>query len=648
MDLDRPARIPSRSGLWQGLSAGLLLALVDILASGSLRLPFLIITATLVTGFLSGAVAGSAAVLLARENLGPALILALAIGLEGLSTVSKELSDPGARLTGALLVSFLALASGALALARPRTSARGAWTWLALAAVPAGPLAAAVLASGPWTRIGASALVLLVLALERTSARARIAPGLAAAFLALLLAVLPLASGTPGRAATSPAPVAGTAGGRPSVVLLVIDTLRPDALDPGGPIARLGSAGVDFRQAISPAPWTLPAVASLLTGLHPTQHGALTAGNALPGEITTLAECLHAGGYATAAFTGGAFVGSAHALDQGFETFDPSCERRFPAFGPHVPLVWRLARNRYLPQRWFVRAVDEYRGLEGVVDAVRRWGERRERERDRRPFFLFLHTYQVHDYYLYDSPVDDAVLDGAAFSPRFARRLSVHPDELLDASQADLDLFRELYRARVAAVEAALPALEAAVSALGRDDVLWVVTSDHGEGFDASRRRVHHGGRLHDDLLRVPLFLRSPGRLAAGTVVDEQVRTLDILPTVLELAGVPVPDGLAGESLVPALRGERPYPASAFSEEFEHGLELRSLRRGGWKRIEDRSGAELYHVAEDPLETVPTTREPAGELAAELASFPSLYPPRRSESAALDPATREHLRALGY
>src|SRR5206468_9303321 len=113
----------------------------------------------------------------------------------------------------------------------------------------------------------------------------------------------------------------------------------------------------------------------------------------------------------------------------------------------------RLAKNRYFPLRWLVRWVDEYRGFDGVVAAAREWGERRVAARDPRPFFLLLHTYQVHDYYLYDPPVDDGELErGPELSARFAGRLSVHPSELLTASQDDLDAFRRIYEGRIRAV----------------------------------------------------------------------------------------------------------------------------------------------------------------------------------------------------
>src|SRR6185436_20685034 len=150
--------------------------------------------------------------------------------------------------------------------------------------------------------------------------------------------------------------------------------------------------------------------------------------------------------------------------------------------------------------------------------------------------------YQVHDYYLYDPDLDDPVR--AARPPPsadFAGRLSVHPGELAHASQDDLEYFRALYLGRVAALERLFPTLVSELTPFVGEDALWIVTGDHGEGFDAAERRVHHGGRLNEDLLRVPLFLRAKGRLEPGRVVDASVRSIDVFPTVLDLAGLPVP-----------------------------------------------------------------------------------------------------------
>lgn len=635
--------------LLAGLAAGLVLALADCTATGVFRIPGSLALASLGLGAFAGCTAGAIAAALRRPILGPALVLAGGIGLEGSSIASKELAG-SARPIGALVVVLVALASFAGALWPRRGASQGRVSLGVLASLPAGAYLAARITDEPWGHLAGAALPLLLLVLGRVSGEKLVPLGSALALLVLVAASV-LERPTPPRPALPALAVPPAAG--PSLVLLVIDTLRADAIEPAGELADFARRGTDFRQCVSAAPWTLPAMGSLLTGLVPSQHGALSALTPLAEDVTTLAELLRANGYATAAFTGGAFVGAGHRLDQGFEHFDARCERRFAPFRTHVPLVWRLAKNRYFPLLWLVRWVDEVRGFEGVLAAARAWGERRKEARDDRPFFLLLHTYQVHDYYLYDPPLDEARRGSRSeLSARFAGRLSVHPSELAAASQADLDVFRALYEGRVRALEARIPELERWVSALAGEDAAWVITADHGEGFDAARGRVHHGGRLHDDLLRVPLFLRAKGRIPEGRVIEETVRSVDVLPTALDLLGLSVPPGLAGESLLPALRGQRPFPVSAFAEERAHDAELLALRRDGWKWIRGPGHTELYRLTEDPLEIHPLASAPPDELREELRAFPTRFPARLGTEFELedllDPATLEHLRALGY
>lgn len=652
--LDRSA--PRRRALAAGLAAGLLLGFSDWAASGLAQTPVLLAGASMAGGALAGAMAGALAAALGRTALAPALVLAGGIGLEGLSIASKELVGP-ARGLGALFVTAIALASFVVGQRETRDTSRanGALAFGAVALLPAAAWLAARLADAAWIRLAATAAPLVwILAVSRFRVRKT---AVACAWLGLMLVLSaaqlepsgPTWSPTWSPTSRAPAPAAPVPVAlpetRPSIVLLVIDTLRRDAVRPEGALAAFAREGVEFRQCIAAAPWTLPSVSSLLTGLYPSQHGAVSATTPLDEGVTTLAESLHAAGYATAAFTGGAFVSAAHRLDQGFEVFDARHERRFAAFRTHVPLVWRLAKNRYFPLRALVRAVDESVGLAGVLAGARAWAE----SEPRRPKFLLLHTYQVHDYYIYDPDLDDAVLAARAPpSAEFAGRLSVHPAELARAEQSDLEHFRALYLGRVAALERLFPELVAALTPLVGEDALWVVTADHGEGFDSAAGRVHHGGRLHEDLLRVPLFLRAKGRLAPGQVVGASVRSVDVLPTLLDLAGLAPPPGLAGESLVPALRGTRPFPPSAFAEERAHGLGLLALRRDGWKWTRGRGAGTLYRVSEDALERTPLQGEPPAELAEEFAAFPTRYPARVRAEIELDAATLEHLRSLGY
>jgi arylsulfatase A-like enzyme len=435
--------------------------------------------------------------------------------------------------------------------------------------------------------------------------------------------------------------------------MVVVDTLREDRARPrdgaerAGVLARLGRTGARFEQAVSSAAWTLPSMASLLTSQHPSRHGAVSRERRLPDELDTLAELLHRAGYQTAAFTGGAFVSPAYGLDQGFEVFDHEAEYRFQPLVDHVPLAWRLVKNRWMPLRWVLRHVNEFEGVPRLGRQVERWLERRD---PGRPFFLLVHTYQVHDYYIYQPVPDDPLLAARGGPPEaIGRRLWMHPDELVRSGPEVVSWFHEVYRRRVEYVDGELDLLLQRVEAAGQGRALvTVLTSDHGEGFDAERDRLHHGARLHDDLLRVPLLLRAPGRVEAGRVVSEQVRLLDVLPTLLDLAGLPVPEGLSGRTLLPLLSEGSESPARLAWSEDHLGSRRISLRAAGWKAMDLPEGEELYALDADPLEDRPLPGPLPEPLRGPWQDRYRLLEPRTGVDRQHDPATLEQLRRLGY
>lgn len=330
----------------------------------------------------------------------------------------------------------------------------------------------------------------------------------------------------------------------PDVILISIDTLRRDALAAfdrsAGPLLaldRLAAESVRFERALSSAAWTLPAHASLLTGLYPDRHGATDRRVTMASGVATLAERLDARGYETAAFTGGGFLDPQYGLGRGFERYEAKTH------GKQEP-------------------VEDAEGLLARVTAY--LGARR----DRRPLLLFLHTYAVHSYY-------DARAEAAAHAQRtgLAPR-KAYVDCVLgrsscpDEAWADL---RALYRAELELLDDAFARL---VAELERAD-LWqdaivVVLSDHGEGFEPARERIHHGGRLHADQLAIPLVMRVPG--VAPRAEAAPVSIVDLMPTLLELVGVPVPAGLDGRSFAATLRnGTPPAPRPLLAMEHYFG-----------------------------------------------------------------------------
>jgi arylsulfatase A-like enzyme len=342
-----------------------------------------------------------------------------------------------------------------------------------------------------------------------------------------------------GAALGAAAVLAGCGGGRPpNVVLVVVDSLRADALGPheGQPsvspqMDRLAAESLRFERAVAPASWNLPSISSLVTSTYPWTHGQGAPGSG-EAEVTTLAEAFGRGGYRTAAFTEVAWP----LLQRGFETFANTA-------GEHV--FGDPEKNS--AERTFSLALD--------------WARRD----DPRPFFLLVHTYEVQSYFLgkpadrafaarerpdYQGPFRDwAIRD---FSRPAGEQVT---DALLRAGPEDLAWVKSLYRGAVSEVDGSLGRFAAGLRDAGLDGrTVLTVTSSNGEGFRPDLARVHHGGRLHDDVLHVPLFIRWPGHVRPGDV-SALVGTLDVAPTLLRLAGLPPEARFAGHPLVEAETG---------------------------------------------------------------------------------------------
>ena len=384
-----------------------------------------------------------------------------------------------------------------------------------------------------------------------------------------------------------------------SVVLVTIDTLRADHLGsyggklPTPHLDRLAGEGTRFADAIAHSPLTLPSHSSILTGTYPTYHGVRDNGRfRLPDQIDTLAEMLKEAGYSTAAFVGGFPVHSRFGLDQGFEHYDERFNRS--------PAALAFAERR----------------AEDVVDAATEW----IRDAESTLYFVWIHLFDPH----------------APYEP---------PEPFLSE-------FADRYAGEVAYMD---HALESLFSALG-DDVLTIVTADHGEGLGEHGESTH-GLFVYDSTIKVPLLFRGP-RVPRGAVIRDPVRTIDILPSILELVGER--DACAacqGQSLVGLMRGREEEPRASYAETYFPRLnlgwsELRSLRQRGWKYIAAPE-PELYDLASEPgeIENLALKRpKKLQELAAELSAL------ERSITGSLgatsgtrpDRKTLSVLRSLGY
>ncbi|MFN8177141.1 MAG: sulfatase [bacterium] len=436
----------------------------------------------------------------------------------------------------------------------------------------------------------------------------KLVSGFLAARLALLLAAL-LVAGT-GCARRPP--------GR-NVLLVTLDTTRPDRLGVyGRPDARtpyldrLARRGAMFEDAVCDVPVTLPSHTTIMTGEPALAHGVRYNGDfKVTDAAKTLAETFTERGYDTAAFVSSLILDARMGLAQGFRVYD---DHLAPGY---VVIDSTLYPKQLMP--WLPKAD---RRADGTVDAAIAWLARKART----PLFLWVHLYDPH--FPYDPP-------------RPWARTAVEP-YLAEIQFTDRQVGRLL---RVAEDRGLL------------ENAVVLAMADHGEGLE-EHREDSHGIFVYDDTIRIPMIFRAPGRLTPSTVREGLARTIDVAPTLLDLAGRAEPLGL-GESLVPALEGKAaPADTVAYLESiktrlFFGGSGLKGLRSENAKFVWARQ-PELYDLAADPGETrnLATERPDATarwKLALEGVIRDVIAEGRPSaEAVHPDEAMLEGLRSLGY
>ncbi len=381
-------------------------------------------------------------------------------------------------------------------------------------------------------------------------------------------------------------------GERPNVILVSLDTMRADRLSaygererPTTPVLdRLARESALFTDCVAPSTVTGPSHLSLFTGQFPQRHGLVENGDRVqPGY--TLASVLADNGYETAGFTGGGYLRESFGLDKGFATYRARG-------GP-------LARFK----RTFETSIPH--ALEWLDDAPTE------------PFFLFLHGYDPHC--PYEAP--EAALRRfsrvvpAPFDPEGLCGEKDYLALLEDGrfGERELTHLQDLYDALVASADASLQPF---FRRLRRDGLLersiLVFTSDHGEGLGEHGWIGH--GRLWEEHARVPLFVRFPGGRHAGRV-ETPVSLVDLVPTLLDLLDVPVPEGVQGASLMPLLDGRGGEPLRPRLIAFGDEESVRFDRR--FKilfRTEEGEAVErrIFDLESDPGETRDRIGTPEG------------------------------------
>jgi arylsulfatase A-like enzyme len=437
----------------------------------------------------------------------------------------------------------------------------------------------------------------------------------------------------------------------PDVILVTVDTLRADHLSCYGylrntspSIDALAADGILFDNAFTTVPRTTPALASLMTGDYPRKHGLMTLLDALSSEKRTLAEVLSEQGYATAAFV----TPSVHrqsALWQGFDVFDDRMDSDD-----------RKARAEQMAAR-ALRWLDEHRG-----------------ER----LFLWLHLWDPHFRYDPPAPHDEAFDPQTGERPSLYRRID-RGELKLGELYFENDLAKEEVAQLVAQYDGEIRYADSVIGQFLdrlRDLSLYapalvVFTADHGESLGEHGYYFEHGEYLYDASLRIPLILKLPLGRRAGSRITDPAMIFDVAPTVLSILSLEERLGSPGRDLSSASRSGEPLRETIFHETGRRFFaqnprrhldgpagHWKSVRAGDWKLIRiptpDGDIHELYDLGEDPGETRnlfreddPVGRDLAKKLDAWLAGFGEVTE-GDGTSDAIDPATAERLRALGY
>ncbi len=427
---------------------------------------------------------------------------------------------------------------------------------------------------------------------------------------------------------------------RPNVVIIVVDTLRADGLgcygavgDPTPAIDRLAAKGIRFERCVSQAPWTLPSVATLLSGRYPTSHGADNFTSVLPKKLRLMAQDFRAAGYATGAVVSHRFVSIQKGFDRGFDSFDQSNTLGHDAVTSP-----------------------------GVTKKALQWLGKIEKER-KTPFFLFLHYFDPH--YSYMSH------EGNPPGPPYDGPLKAGMDiwelrkKLESASTEDLDFVKNLYAGEIRFTDGEIGKVFDYLEErqIARNTVI-VFTADHGEEF-MEHGWLGHTKNLYDNLVLVPLIIRYPGG-DEGSVRRDPAMLVDLFATIENLAGLEA-HPTEGRDLFGDDRSDRPCvsevefdPSGAkylgrkfLRREMEKRSDMRSIYRAGWKAIENRITGEweLFDITNDPgeIENVAGREtDRLEDLRGDLAKWERSIVKGTGEAEPLDSAQIEELRALGY
>lgn len=423
----------------------------------------------------------------------------------------------------------------------------------------------------------------------------------------------------------------------PNIILISLDTLRADHLGIYGyprntspHIDAFSKESVVFEKAVVQSPWTLPSHMSIMTSLYPSFHGVTNKSSRLADEHTTIAEVLKKIGYQTAAFTDGGLVSGEFGFNQGFDVYE-----------------------------------DEWIGIANILPKVEKWLD----SNGSKPFFLFIHCYDIHEPYNPPPPYN-SIFHDFAYSGNLVPSttiLTAARKGQVTVTSEDLRHFIALYDGGIRYTDEKVGEfLSYLQDAELYDQSLIIITSDHGEEFN------EHGSFLHWQLyynpnLHVPLIMHIPGYPKREIRINELVQSIDLLPTIIDLAGQPPHHKAQGRSLLPSIKRKKNLFKRMVQKVFKRSAKHSSLSfaeneineihlwtvvtPSAYQLIDNSESRQLFNLETDPLAKTNIIND-RSDLAAELLlQYNQLYSTTSQHiSSALDlnEQTRKQLEALGY
>ncbi|MFQ5636727.1 MAG: sulfatase-like hydrolase/transferase [bacterium] len=485
--------------------------------------------------------------------------------------------------------------------------------------------------------------------------------------------------------------------GRPNIILISFDTLAAQHMSCYGysklttpNMDRFAEEGALFLEHFSVSRSTLPSHMSLLTSLYPSVHKVVDSfSSILDDRFTTLAEALKENGYETGAFVDGnrkLNIGADHGFDQGFDFYEHHPDRFFAY--EKLYLVKRLLN--FLENFLHSRGLPDMHS-DNIFEGMLSWLSRRE---DARPFFAFLHTYDVHsdfgtklpyvapkefrqfEYKDYRGDFTGCNAEGVCATDflgqinKRIRRGTHTPEDLL--TDEDVKFITSLYDCGIEYTDFEFGRFEKALKKMGvLDNTIVVLTSDHGEEFFQHDQLKHN--QYFDEVIKVPLIMRYPAKVEQKSKVTNLTRSIDILPTILDLAEIEIDSSrFQGVSLLPLMSASPDFDDLVLfaGEDRPVDIETKVVRTSGFKYIsvggERRNQIfyrnrteQLYNLSQDPgelqnifgaeNETSRTMRKRVDDWAAQCDDFRfALAPEQITKKMEIDKKTIKELESLGY